>query len=119
MVTIENHIGKISVSENYLTQIVKNTVIDCFGVTDVCTTTTFQTAAAALTRGLAFKKQKGVVIRTDKNNKLNIDLHIKVTYGTNISATVDSIVHKVTFVVEDTTGVDVENVNVFVDDITL
>ena len=48
MVTVENHIGKISVSENYLTQLVKHTVTGCFGVADVCCVNTFRSVVAAL-----------------------------------------------------------------------
>lgn len=118
MVGFENHIGKISVSENYLTEIVKHAVTDCFGVADVCCVTTFRAAVSALTGGLAYKKHKGVVIRTDDQGGLVIDLHIKVTYGTNITAAVNSIIHKVTFTVEDAAGIDVHKVNVYVDDMT-
>ena len=46
---------------------------------------------------------------------LNVDLHIIVTYGLNISAIVKSIVNKVRYTVEDATGLEVHKVNVFVD----
>ncbi|MBQ3884623.1 MAG: Asp23/Gls24 family envelope stress response protein [Ruminococcus sp.] len=118
MVNFENHIGKITVSENYLTEIVKHAVTGCFGVAGVCSVNTLHTAAAALTFGRAYKKQKGVAIRTDKNGGLIIDLHIKVTYGTNITAAVSSIIHKVTFTVEEAIGSKVRKVNVYVDEMT-
>ena len=66
--------------------------------------------------GKAFRKNKGVLLRTDKDGGLIIDLHIKVTYGTNISAAVKSITHKVSFAVEEAAGIDVHKVNVYVDD---
>ncbi|MBQ8961371.1 MAG: Asp23/Gls24 family envelope stress response protein [Ruminococcus sp.] len=115
MVTVENHIGKISVTENYLTEIVRHAVCDCFGVADVCNVNTFRSAVSSITRGKLFKP-RGVKIRTDKDGGLVIDLHIKVTYGTNIAAAVNSITHKVTFTVEEAVGIDVHKVNVFVDD---
>ncbi|MDE5854902.1 MAG: Asp23/Gls24 family envelope stress response protein [Ruminococcus sp.] len=115
MVTIENHIGKISVSEKCLTELIHHTVCSCFGVTDVCSVTTFGSAVSTLTGG-NFCKDKGVAIRINKNGSLSVDLHIKVTYGTNISATVKSIIHKVTFTVEDIVGIDVNEINVYVDD---
>ena len=40
-----------------------------------------------------------------------------VTYGMNISAIVKSIVNKVTFTVEQATGLEVVKVNVFVDEV--
>jgi len=115
MVTVENHIGKISVSENYITEIVRHAVCDCFGVADVCSVNTFRAAVSSITGGRLFKP-RGVKIRFDKDGGLVIDLHIKVTYGTNISAAVNSITHKVSFVVEEAVGVDVHRINVFVDD---
>ncbi|MDE7363451.1 MAG: Asp23/Gls24 family envelope stress response protein [Ruminococcus sp.] len=115
MVTVENHIGKISVSEGYLTELIRHAVCDCFGVADVCNVNTFRSAVSSLTRGRLFKR-KGVVVHEDKNGGLTIDLHIKVTYGTNISAAVSSITHKVVFTVEEAVNVPVNNVNVYVDD---
>lgn len=116
MVSIENHIGKITVSENYLTELVKHTVTGCFGVADVCSVNTALSAVSALTGGKFLEKNKGVHIYTDKDNGLIIDLHIKVTYGTNISAAVNSITHAVTFSVEEAAGTAVKKVNVFVDE---
>lgn len=117
MVSFENHIGKISVSESYITELVRHAVCDCFGVADVCSVSTFRSAVSAITRGKLFRR-KGVVVRADKNGCLSIDLHIKVTYGTNISAAVSSITHKVTFTVEEAADVQVNEVNVYVDEMS-
>lgn len=115
MVTMENHIGKITVSENYLSKLVEHTVTGCFGVADICSVGTFRRALSALTDGKASEKHKGVQIRTDKDGGLIIDLHIKMTYGTNITAAVNSITHKVRFTVEEAIGTAVHQVNVYVD----
>lgn len=114
MVNIENHIGRISVSESYITEIVRHAVCDCFGVADVCSTNTFRSAVSSITRGRLFKR-RGVVIRTEDDG-ITIDLHIKVSYGTNITAVVNSIIHKVSFTVEETAEIHVSSINVFVDE---
>lgn len=114
MINIDNHIGRISISESYITEIVRHTVCDCFGVTDVCNTNTFRSAVSSITHGKLFKR-RGVVIKTDKNG-VTINLHIKVSYGTSIKANVKSIIHKVSFTVEEIAGVHVNSVNVFVDE---
>ena len=57
---------------------------------------------------------KGVSISYNKN-KLTIDLHITVMFGTNISAIVNSIINKVNYAVEEETGLQVSKINVFVD----
>lgn len=114
MLNTENHIGKISVSENYITEIVRHAVCDCFGVADVCSTNTFRSAVSSITKGKLFRR-RGVVIKNDGDGII-IDLHIKVSYGTNIKAAVDSIIHKVSFTVEETAGINVSSINVFVDE---
>ncbi|MBQ8296716.1 MAG: Asp23/Gls24 family envelope stress response protein [Ruminococcus sp.] len=116
MVSIENHIGKITVSEKYLKELVKHTVSGCFGVADVYSTGAFNNTVASLTAGIICKKHDGVLIRTNKEGGLIIDLHIKVTFGTNITAAVKSITHKVSFTVEEAIGTAVSQVNVFVDE---
>lgn len=114
MINKENHIGKISVSKNYITETVRHAVCECFGVADVCNTNTFQTAISSITHGRLFK-HRGVVIRKDKD-RITVDLHIKVSYGTNIQTVVKSIIHNVRFTMEETAGIRISNVNVFVYD---
>lgn len=115
MVTVENHIGKISVTESCITELIRHAVCDCFGVADVCSVNTFRSVVSGITGGRLFRR-KGVVVRADKHGGLSIDLHIKVTYGTNISAAVSSITHKVVFTLQEAVDVTVNTVNVYVDD---
>ena len=115
MVTNENHIGKITVSENYLTKLVLNTVSNCFGVADITSASIIRSTLSELTGGRLFGKKDGIRIYADKKGGIIIDLHIKVTYGTNIAAAVSSITHKVRFTVEEAAGTAVHKVNVFVD----
>ncbi len=112
MIKLESHLGSIDVSHGYLVNIVGNTVINCFGVVAMASTGVRQGFLAKLDRGNTI--DKGIRIRV-KNQKLIIDIHILVHYGTNITAVVQSIMHKVQFVVEEKTGFKVAKVNVFVD----
>lgn len=112
MIKLENHLGVIDISHDYFVNLVGNAVVSCFGVAAMST--------AGTTQGFMqkFKKKdlinKGIRVRV-KGQKLVIDLHIIVTYGTNISAIVKSIMHKVQYTVEEKTGFAVARVNVFVD----
>lgn len=116
MVSIENHIGKITVSEKFIAELVKHTVSGCFGVAGVCSVNSFFYAVSSVTGFSVPEKYRGVHISLNKDGGIVIDLHIKVVYGTNISAAVKSVVHAVSFNVEETVGIDVHEVNVFVDD---
>lgn len=112
MVRLKNHLGTISISQKFFMNLVASTATSCFGV-----------AAMAVSHPAAgfWKKLNGmdedtcgVRIRS-KGSGLVIDLHIIVTYGVNIAAIVKSIMHKVSYTIEDVTGIHVDHVNVFVD----
>lgn len=112
MIKIENYLGAIDISHEYFVNLVGNAVINCFGVAAMATTGARQGFLHRLSK--ADTIDKGIRIRV-KNQKLVIDLHIIVTYGTNISAIVQSIMHKVQYTIEDKTGFEVSRVNVYID----
>ncbi|MDE5582159.1 MAG: Asp23/Gls24 family envelope stress response protein [Ruminococcus sp.] len=118
MIILENHIGRISVSAEYLTEIVRHTVCDCFGVADMCSVNTFRTAVSSITKGRFFRR-RGVVIHIEDDGTIAIDLHIKVSYGTSITAVTESIGHKVSFTVEEITGIRVSCITIYVDDMNI
>lgn len=115
MITVENHIGKITVSERYLTDLVRNTVTGCFGVTDMNTVSVLNDICSVLKIDRICGN--GVSIKT-RNNRLCINLHVSVILGTNISAVAASLKHRVKYAVEEATGIDVAVINVYVDAIT-
>ena len=114
MINLENHLGTISISDNYFANLVGNAASSCFGVVSM--------SDLSLTGGIISRVRKdepinrGVRIRT-VDGRLVIDMHIIVSYGVNISAIVKSIIHKVRYTVEEATGLDVAKVNVYVDKI--
>ena len=112
MVKMENHLGVIDISHEYLTNLVGVAATSCFGVAGMSTAGTSQTLFSKIFPN--DRPEKGIKVRCQKG-KLLIDIRIIVTYGTNISAIVKSIMNKVRFTVEETTGFEVAKVNVFVD----
>ena len=120
MVTLQNHVGKITVSDEYFTELIGNTVTNCFGVISMNVSGIRETIAAALSKGgkrdVKNAAHRGVTVRFVKN-KLLIDLHISLMYGVNMNAVVRSIINKVGYTVEQSTGIEVEKINVYVDSI--
>lgn len=114
MITMENHIGKITISNRYLTDLIMNTVSGCVGVADMDNISVLNDICSFL--GKHCDTGSGVSIRA-KNNRLFIDIHVSVTFGTNIAVVVSSLKHKVKYAVEEATGADVACINVFVDNI--
>lgn len=113
MIRLENHLGSIIISQNYFANLIGNAASSCFGVAEMA-----NSDAAQGLRTLFSKRRdyadKGVKVH-NVDGGLVVDIHIIVTYGLNISATVKSIIQKVRYTVEEATGLQVKKVNVYVD----
>ncbi|MDE5792857.1 MAG: Asp23/Gls24 family envelope stress response protein [Oscillospiraceae bacterium] len=108
MLYMENHIGKIIVSDNYLRQLTEQTVLQCFGVAGF--------AQPILADKLFDRRRKAIAITT-KDDKLVISLHVRVIYGVNIPVVIRALMHKVEFVIEDAVRIPVSHVYVYVDEV--
>ena len=113
MIKYENPNGYIEITNNYFARLVGNAASSCFGVAGMANSNARQGLRSILNKGSNFVDQ-GISVKKDGSG-LIVDLHIIVTYGLNISAICQSIVNKVRYTVEETTGLDVHKVNVFVD----
>ncbi len=119
MISLQNHMGKIVISPDYFSELIGNTVTKCFGVISMNVSGVRETIMAAVPpAGKAVKKKydRGVRVRFSKD-KLIIDLHISLMYGVNMNAVVRSIINKVGYTVEQSTGISVEKINVYIDSI--
>lgn len=113
MVTYENALGKIEISEQYFSQLLGDVVPTCFGVAGMANTGIVQTVRSFFHK-TKYYLDRGVNVISESDG-LAIELHIVVTYGVNISTIVNSIVNKVRYTIEDATGLNVKKVNVYVD----
>ncbi len=113
MVNYENALGKITISEEYFSELLGSVVPTCFGVVGMASNGAYQNIRQ-LFHKTKYYLDRGVNVRTEDDG-LVVELHIVVTYGVNISAVTESIVNKVRYTIEDATGLTVKNVNVYVD----
>ena len=86
MIKVENHLGSIDVSNEYLTALIGHTATNCFGVVQMNPFGPKQGVLSLLDKNRAI--DKGVIIRLIKD-KIVIDLHITVSSGVNIPAIVE------------------------------
>ncbi len=114
MVAYDTRIGKIGLSNSYFSKLIGGAVTSCFGVAGMVPAGKRQRII-----GLVSKKDRldtGVVVKGDFAS-ITVDLHIAVTYGMNINAIAQSIMHKVKYAVFEATGIKVSKVRVHIDDI--
>ena len=112
MIHIENPNGNVEIYYEYFSNLIGYAASSCYGVAGMAASNPVQGIASIfgqeqITRGVKVKSVGG---------SLTIDLHIIVTYGVNITAIVKSIIKKVRYTVEEATGLKVDSVNVFVDE---
>lgn len=114
MISYETMIGRIEISETYLSKLIGHEVTSCFGVVGMVPSGNRQRIFKAISR----KDQIDTGIRVINNSgKVTVELHIAVVYGMNINAIAESITEKVKYTVKETTGITVDRVIVRVDGI--
>ena len=111
MIKIESYKGDIVITEECFANLIGSAVRECYGVAGMSVSGAKQGLLSIIRRK---DPARGVRVKF-VDDKLQIDLHIAVVYGVNISAIVKSIVHKVKYVVEDATEMSVSKVTVHVD----
>ncbi len=114
MIAYENMIGTVTISGEYLSKLIGRAVSSCFGVAGMAPSGQKQRLFKLMS-----KKERidtGILV-TGNATSINVELHIIVTYGMNINAIAQSIVHKVRYTVREAAGLDVRRVTVKVDGI--
>jgi len=117
MVTKRTHLGDITVTRQFFSELIGRTIVNCYGIVDMNADGVKQT----LIDSIPFLKKKrnvdkGVSFKVVRD-KIYVELHITVMYGINVSSIVKSIQHKIKYAVEEETELSVERVDVFVDGI--
>ena len=107
--------GNIIIEDGVIGKIAGISAMESYGIVGMAS----KNAADGLFELLKFDHlSKGVTVKTE-NNKINIDLHVILEYGVRISTVGQNIIDRVKFNIENLTGLDVENIEVFVEGIRI
>jgi len=68
-------------------------------------------------KGFTLSGTKAFVSCSIKDNKVYIEIHIRIKYGVNVSKTTKELQEKISLAIEELTGVIVNHINIIVDDI--
>ena len=114
MIAYETRLGKIDISEAYLSKLIGDAVTSCYGVVDMVAAGGRQKLLGVVSKEAPINK--GIrVLGTAEG--ATVEIHIVVIYGMNINAIAKSIMHKVKYVVYESTGIKVSKVRIRVDGI--
>ena len=110
--TIKADLGFINIAPEVLSDIAGYASMSCFGVKGMTIRSVSDGIAHLLRRE---NMSRGVRITEAEDGGVNIDLHLAVEHGVNIATICRSIINEVRYNVEKMTGVDVKNVDIYVD----
>ena len=103
--------GTIIIETDVIAKIAGYIATGCYGVVGMAYRSRTDGFANLLKRD---NLTKGIKVSIS-DKKVSLDMHIIVEYGINISVVCDSIISNVKYHVSTLTGLEVENVNVFVE----
>jgi len=114
MVNLVNENGTISITNEVLTNLAGDAATKCFGVKGMAGRSKEGGPLQLLRRE---SMSKGVVVHYDDEGSISLELHIGVDYGVNFSAVARSIMKDASYKLEQSTGVPVKRVDVYIDTI--
>ena len=108
---MNTQLGNILIDPEVIAQYAGSVATECFGIVGM--------AAVHVKDGLVILLKKESVTRgisvTVLDNRLVLDFHVIVSYGVSILAVSDNLISNVKYKVEKFTGLEIEQINIFVE----
>lgn len=111
-IELEGSNGDVIIESDVIAQFAGLSAIECFGIVGMATVN-MKDGLVKLLRGDSVSK--GVNVMVGEDNSIAIDFHIIVAYGVSISTVAENLMSTVRYKVEEFTGMQVENINVYVE----
>lgn len=116
MLNVSTAEGDIHVSSKAISAVAGGAVVGCFGVKGMAMRSDIDGLVHLLKRESV---SKGVKVTFNEDHSVSLDLHIMVDSGVNMLAISRSIMNEVRYVVTSTTGVEVKDVNIYIDSLVV
>ncbi len=110
-VEMSTPLGKVHVTEEVIARIAGGAAMEVFGLVGMASRKALKDGIAEIL-GLD-NLGRGVVVH-NQNGEVVLDMHIIVQYGTKISEVARNVQHRVRYTIEQTVGIDVSAINIFV-----
>lgn len=109
--TMDTTLGKITIEEDVIATIAGVAAMDCYGLVGMASR---KQVKDSLNELLGRENPgRGVEVRI-ADDQVQVDLYIIVSYGTNIYEVAHNVRDKVRYVLNESIGVEIERVNIFV-----
>ncbi|SCW39860.1 Uncharacterized conserved protein YloU, alkaline shock protein (Asp23) family [Paenibacillus tianmuensis] len=111
-IELASEYGKIYVTDEVIAALAGSAALDCYGLVGMASRNQLKDNIAELLR--VDNLRRGVEVHRNEQDVLTIDLYIIVSYGTKISVVAHNVQSKVKYMLGEVAGLQVANVNIFV-----
>lgn len=110
-VKFSNQYGHLMLDEEVIAQISGIIAMECYGIVGMAARNV-KDGIVHLLKGDSLTK--GIAVHLAEN-RVVIDFHIIVEYGTNISAVADNLINTVKYKIKDLLEIEVEHIKIFIE----
>ncbi|MBP2240088.1 putative alkaline shock family protein YloU [Cytobacillus eiseniae] len=110
-IELKTKFGQIDISNDVIATLAGGAAIDCYGIVGMASKHQIKDGLTEILRKENFTR--GVIVRQE-NDEVHIDMYIIVSYGTKISEIAHNVQSKVKYTLNQTVGLAVESVNIYV-----
>ncbi|WP_100330871.1 Asp23/Gls24 family envelope stress response protein [Bacillus xiapuensis] len=110
-IELKTKYGQIDISNDVIAMIAGGAAVDCYGIVGMASKNQIKDGITDILRRENFTR--GVVVRQEED-QVYIDMYIIVSYGTKISEVANNVQSKVKYTLDQTVGLSVDSVNIFV-----
>ncbi|MEI2401214.1 Asp23/Gls24 family envelope stress response protein [Paenibacillus phytohabitans] len=110
-IELKTKYGQIDISNDVIATVAGGAAIDCYGIVGMASKSQIKDCISELLRKENFAR--GIVVR-QANDEVHIDMYIIVSYGTKISEVAHNVQSKVKYTLDQTVGLAVNSVNIYV-----
>lgn len=110
-IELKTNYGQIEISTDVIATIAGGAAVDCYGIVGMASKNQIKDGLSEILRKENFSR--GVIVRQE-NDEVHIDMYIIVNYGTKISEIAHNVQTKVKYTLNQTVGLNVDSINIFV-----
>lgn len=111
-IQMANEYGKIYVGDEVISVIAGSAALECYGLVGMASRQQLKDGIAELLG--RENLGRGVEVRRLKDDSIDIDLYIVVSYGTRISEVAHNVQNRVKYVLSEIVGLQVDHIHIFV-----
>lgn len=103
--------GLITITNEVIASIAGGAAIECYGIVGMASKSQIKDGIAEILKRDNF--QRGIIVR-QKQNRLDIDMYIIVSFGTKISEVAHNVQSQVKYMLQQALGLEIDSINIYI-----